>query len=637
MRLSCRGVLLVLLLFLGVPIVAQAPGEVRGVNFSDRAGVFWNPTTGADHYNVYRGNISELASNPGRCHGFEVGGTSFSTPGDPPGDSLGYFFLITAETAAGEEGTPGTDSQGMPRPLLGSCRPVMRTHILNRLGYGWNEWTRDSIAALGPAAYIAEQLDPDTIDESTNLELQSELAKYDPPASIFELVARQNVQAVYARRQLEQQYTTFWTNHFNTDWSKVQNLFTQLYPPCGTAPQCDPTYPVVAQATASLKQLDEMEAFRDLGFNGNFREILEASALSPAMIIFLDNYVNFKNNPNENYARELLELYSMGVNGGYTQDDVEEMARVLTGWTFCRKELGTLKPTDPCIVNYWEPVPAGEWVAHFNENEHDCEAKVLFPDEPANRVDIPDTCGNLTLGVTDLGLALDGLVSHPATADFIVTKILQRFVTDTPDSAMISAIVAEWNDVTNPQGVGDLREVLRAALTLPEFLDPDGTGSKIKTPLEHFTSGLRAVRGTTDGLGPAFELLIYEFLSNHLPHFNPVPTGYDEVGSAWIDTNNTLQRQNFGLLMTAFADPAFGSDPITLLNDNGVSTAPGNADAIVDFFSDALFGGALTPEERQTAIDYLNTDDDELPSAYNDARIRETVGFMLGYPQFQEQ
>jgi uncharacterized protein (DUF1800 family) len=233
-----------------------------------------------------------------------------------------------------------------------------------------------------------------------------------------------------------------------------------------------------------------------------------------------------------------------------------------------------------------------------------------------------------------VSIALDAIADHPATANFISKKILQRFVTDQPSQAEIDQLVEVWNDDANPHGKGDLRAVLEAALTSAAFLDPDRVGSKIKTPVEHFVSGLRAIRGNTDGVTT---ILNYMLLAQHIPYYNEVPTGYDEVGDAWLDTTNTLERQNFGIHVSFVAGLDFGSDPIGLLTASGISTAPGNAEAIVGFFADVMFGGALTPGEFQVAVDFLNTDDDGVPSAYDLQRIRETVGLLMGFPQFQEQ
>ena len=619
------------------PALGQAPAEVQNLVFSDPSTLSWDPVTGADHYNVYRGALTGIdGSDPARCHGFELGAETFSSPVDPqPGE--GYFYLATAESIALGEGTPGIDSGAAVRPLLGRCVPVMRKHVLDRTGFGWSEWSRDRLDTLGLQGYLAEQLDPGSIDEATNTELNTRLAQYDPPVDIVELIAVDVVQAVYARRQLEQQVAVFWANHFNTFWLKLSEAYSTAYPPCespGVPPQCDPNYPQVYYLETTLAQFREMEDFRGLGFAGNFRQMVEASALSPAMILYLDTFANVAGTANENYARELLELFTMGVSGGYTQTDVEELARVFTGWTICKKKLPAIDyPLYDCIATYWEPFPEGEWTADFDPDNHDCEAKTLFLGQP-EQIDIPATCGNPDDGVQDLDMALDAIAAHPSTARFISKKLLERFVTEVPDESMIDDLVAVWNDAGNPAGVGDLRAVLEAALTHPTFLDPNRVRTKIKTPLEHFSSAIRGVRGQTDG---SDVVLSYLSRASHLPHFNPVPTGWPESGASWVDTTNTLERQNFGVYVTAFNNPLFGSDLIALLQDNGISTAPGNATGIVDFFVDVLYGGALNPAERQSAIDFLDTDIGGTPSPYDDTRIRRTVGYLLGYAQFQEQ
>jgi hypothetical protein len=522
--------------------------------------------------------------------------------------------------------------------------------MLARTGFGWDEWTRDRVASLGLQGYIDEQLDPATIDDSTNTLLNDRLAELDPPEDHIEIISLELVNGIYARRQLEWNYATFWFNHFNTDFRGPLEYFLGQYPDCGGGPPCDNDYPALSYYYSAIAQDNEVDAFRDLGFNGSFRDMVEASALSPAMIFYLDTDTNIAGTPNENYARELLELYTMGVDRGYTQQDIEELARVFTGWNVCKKDLGAEGPLDPCPLFYW--LATGGYVANFRVAQHDCGAKTLFQGT-AHETVIPSTCdgGGLPTagGVDDVGLALDAIVAHPSTPEYISTKILQRFVTDTPSQAQIDALVAEWNDGTNPGGVGDMREVLRAALNSTEFRDPDRIRDKIKTPVEHTVSALRATRGKfgtcsfncTTQSGPSIPYLLYLQDMQHLPYLNSVPTGYSEFGDDWLGTNNMLARHNFGLDYTRnelTADvPDFYGEIIPLLNDNGVSTAPGNAEAIVDFFSDALFGGALTPAERQTVVDYLSTDDSGVPSPYDDARIEETVAFMLGMAQFQEQ
>jgi uncharacterized protein (DUF1800 family) len=209
-------------------------------------------------------------------------------------------------------------------------------------------------------------------------------------------------------------------------------------------------------------------------------------------------------------------------------------------------------------------------------------------------------------------------------------------VDEQPTQAMIDAVVAAWNNPANPHGVGDLREVLRAVLAQAAFLDPAHAGGKVKTPFEHVVSGLRAVRGMTDGQS---SVRSYLNRMSELFHQNPVPTGFSEIGADWLDTNNLLERQNFGYDMATHTATTFGADVIGLLNANGVSTAasPNNAPAIVDFLSGVLFGGALTGSERQRAIDYLNTNDSGAASTYTDTRIRETAAYLMGLAQFLEQ
>ncbi len=295
---------------------AQTPGEIGNLSFTSGELLGWDAAAGAATYSVYRGELSGLrGGDPPRCHASDLVPTTVASAAEPePG--RGFVFVVTGESAGGEEGTPGDDSDSSPRPLLGRCDPVLRTHLLDRLGFGWDEWTRDRLAAVGLDGYTQEQLDPASIDESTNTALNDLLALHDPPVDIIGLLARQTVTSVYARRQLEQQYTTFWTNHFNTYWGKLADIFQGAYPQCPGPPQCDPTFPAVAYLESSLAQFRESEAFRDLGFNGSFREILQASTRSSAVILYLDGFTNLAVAPHEDHAPELLELDLMGVDGG---------------------------------------------------------------------------------------------------------------------------------------------------------------------------------------------------------------------------------------------------------------------------------------------------------------------------------
>ena len=623
-------------------LLAQAPPEVPNFRFTGTNMLSWNPSTGADFYNLYRGRLKDLKNGtPPQCHAYQVNATTFASPQDPAFPGEIFVYLVTGESEAGE-GTAGQASSGTPRVTRGSCGPVVQGHVMNRTGFGWGEWTSSRIQTLGIQGYIDEQLDPASIDESDNAALNSRMAPYDPPGDLYALASRQVISAVYARRQLEQEMTAFWANHFNTYWPKLHDTLLPLYSPCEESPgrSCDPNFPQALYREASAMQHHETEKFRHLAFNGTFREMVEASALSAAMIVYLDSFKNINGQPNENYARELLELYTMGVDGGYTQRDVEELARILTGWTICKKSLADAdNPTAPCIVNYWEPAPVGRWVAHFDMSyiepgirRHDCGAKVLFEDTPYETHFPATPCVSPQEGVDELDAALDVIAAHPSTPRYIVKKILQQLVADSPSAAAIDALLEVWYN--HADGVGVLRELTRAALQLAEFRSPDQAGSKIRTPFEHFVAAMRATRGSTDGASFVLNLLN---TAQHIPHFNPIPTGYPEIGSEWINTHGILTRQNFGLILSAWTDASFGSDPVALLNANGVSPVPGNEAAIVDFFAKILFAGAISPADRQAAITFLSTNDSGVVAPLTTTRIRDTVGLMLGYPQFMEQ
>ena len=609
--------------------LAQTPPEVQNVLLDTSSNITWSQAAGADDYNVYRGLLSWLAKgDTPKCHGDEIPGLTFASPANPAAGQ-GFFYLVTGESNLGGEGTAGTGSTGLPHEVRGKCDAVMRGHVLNRTGFGWDEWSRDRIAALGKQGYIDEQLDPASIDETSNTALSSRLATLVPPETIQELQAFDIVNAVYARRQLEQQTTLFYDNHFNTEYQKSFQFFT-FY---------QTLFPATRTLEATKFHYTLQNALRAAAFGGTFREMLEVMALSPAMIIYLDTIANVRGIPNENFARELLELHSMGVDGGYTQNDIVELAKVFTGWSVCKKDASVAAdPLSACIPRSTYGTvsePPGLWVNSFLPTRHENAQKILFAGTPY-QVTIPATPLNSSSGINDVGIALDAIAAHPSTARFIAKKLLQKFVDENPAQSTIDAVVAAWNNPANPQGTGDLREVLRAVLAQGVFFDPDRVSNKIKTPFEHVVSGLRAVRGKTDGSS-----LSRSYLSRMQESFhqNPVPTGYSELGGDWLDTNNLLERLNFGLDMTSRTGSTFGADVIGLLNANGVSTAPvpDNSVAIVDFLAGTLFAGAITPHERQLAVDYLRTGDTGVVSNYTDARIRETCGFLMGYAQFLEQ
>ncbi|NJN63786.1 MAG: DUF1800 domain-containing protein [Acidobacteria bacterium] len=492
----------------------------------------------------------------------------------------------------------------------------MRHQILNRAGFGGDAWTRGRIDALGLIGFLDEQLAPETISEASNLALTSRLGPLEPPDNLNELVQAHLVRGIYARRQLEQAVTMFWDNHFNTDWNEVAGFLYVYY-----SPQLDPTFPNKWFRNTTELHHRQFEEFRQLAFNGDFREIVWASATGPTMLIYLDTIENKKLRPNENYARELLELYTMGVDGGYTQRDVEELARVLTGWTVCKKSPANEgNPLAPCVDPFFGGT--SDWTGHFDVNEHDSGQKVLFEGTPYEAV-IPDTSGNPLAGADDLSLAIDAIVAHPATPRFISTKLLEAFVTEEPTEEMIDAVVLRWQ-----QTDGTLREVLRAVFETDEALAPDLAGDKIKTPFEHIVSSYRGLSASTNFISqPLIENYLY--VMGHNVHRNPVPTGYAERGRSWINTNAVLDRQKFGIdLATNFL---YGANPASLVA--GLT----DPEAIVGVFADRLLGGQISPAQRARAVSFLTTNDAGNPAPFDSARINEVAAYILGLAQFLEQ
>lgn len=607
--------------------VAQVPGEVGGVRMDDPATLAWDAVAGATEYTVYEGPFSWLRHGYLlHCDGDNVAETAYE-PRMDPGPGEGVFYLVTATNGSGT-GTPGQDGAGHDRWLGGTCAGVQERAILGRAGFGGDEWSRDRIATLGIQGYVDEQLDPQTIDESTNTELHDRLVGIEPPQTVANMMAVDIVHAVYARRQLEQNLALFWSNHFNTEYLESYR-FLNVYRDT----------PEIRRAEAISWHHAELEAFRARALDGNFREILEDSATSRAMIVYLDTDNNVAGAPNENFARELLELHTMGVDGEYTHHEINEMARVMTGWDVCKKDppgYDNVHATciDDALIGTPEE-PEGRWESKFRRTEHDCGQKMLFHGT-AHETVIADSCAFPIGGAADITLALDVIAAHPSTSWFISTKLLQHFVTDHPTDAMIQSVVDVWNDGTNPHGIGDLREVTRAVLdvAIAETADAIRRNGKIKDPFEHVVSGIRAVRGRTNG---STKVRSYLVRMKHRYHENPIPTGYAERGDAWIDTNGVLERQNYGMELGELTWSSFGSDIINLLQDHGISTSAGNEDAIVDFLIEILFGGVQTSEGRAAAIEYLTTDETGQPSGYDNAKIRQVTGFMLGYPEFLEQ
>jgi len=328
--------------------------------------------------------------------------------------------------------------------------------------------------------------------------------------------------AVASERQLQEVMTDFWENHFTVYAGKgITRLFIPAY---------------------------DRDVIRPRAM-GKFRDLLGAVAKSPAMLFYLDQFQSAADSMhptlaangrslaaragrrpvrpalaqrarglNENYARELMELHTLGVDGGYTQADVIDVARALTGWTM-------------------QPRQRAEFV--FRPEIHDAGEKIVLGHKLA--------AGR---GMEDGEEVLDILARDPHTARFVARKLAIRFVSDDPPAALVERAAETYRKTD-----GDIREVVRTIVTSPEFFSRTAYRSKVKSPFELVASALRAVGATPDTSMRSAQVV--GFLGQ--PIFgHQAPNGWPETGDAWMNTGAILNRINFGLSLAAGRLPAAG-------------------------------------------------------------------------------
>jgi uncharacterized protein (DUF1800 family) len=390
----------------------------------------------------------------------------------------------------------------------------VEAHALNRLAFGARPGDSERLARLGLDKWIEQQLRPEGIaDEGLTTRLaqaareplpraQAMTGAMDPRMErrlrgrqmLAALTHERLLRAVYSERQLQEVLVDFWFNHFNVFARKGQ---TEIY---------------IADY--------ERDAIRPHVF-GSFRQMLGATAKSPAMLFYLDNWMSTAADApmrgqgqrarglNENYARELLELHTLGVDGGYTQQDVVEVARAFTGWTIGR-------PDDPGF--------------RFTPRMHDRAAKTVLGHTIR--------AGG---GIDDGEQVLDIVANHPATARHIAFKLAQRFISDTPPASVVDRAAERFRATR-----GDLREVLRTIVTSAEFREPSVRSVKVKTPFEYVVSALRATNAEVTSPMPIARAL--QGMGMPLYLCQP-PTGYDETAATWVSSGALVNRINFAVAL----------------------------------------------------------------------------------------
>ncbi len=434
-------------------------------------------------------------------------------------------------------------------------------HIINRTTFGATPQLLVDVTDLGPLTFLDQQLNPDSIDDS---EFDSLLGSFLPTTK-EELKIYSSMHMVHSNRQLKEVMTLFWDNHFNTDIDKPGN---------------DVTF-----------ELAENQQFR-INALGNFRDLLEISAKSPAMLYYLDNVKNFESDANENYAREVLELHTMGVDGGYTSADVEALAEIFTGWTVDNS------------------------MFFFDADEHNFDQQVFL-----NNV--------ISSGGVEQGEQFMDIVAvHRSTAEFISTKLVTLFVNDTPPDSLVMRTADIFQSASNDSD--QIAQVVREILTSPEFAESYRT--KIKSPIELVVGLVRNLSGK--GTGDDLPVALLPMGMNLFE--NPVPTGYSEKGADWINSNVLLERIKW--VNKIAINSQVGDDTYLMLVDffknNGFETN----DGIVGYLMELVFGDDFTQLDQDIAMEILAEGGEfQLSSPDAEDKLRQLIGTVFSYPQYQYQ
>jgi len=471
---------------------------------------------------------------------------------------------------------------------LSSCAPVYRKlagelpvvpwmamsvgdfTALNRLTFGPRVEERLRIQEIGVQAWVEEQLDFESIDdfdcdilltplktlkmEANELEaISNELFEgYDRETAPNELRQATLLRQIYSKRQLYELMVEFWSDHFNIYIEKGNCFY--------------------------LKTVDDREVIRKHAL-GSFGDLVWGSAHSPAMMVYLDNQANEKGAPNENYARELMELHTLGVDGGYTQQDVMELARCLTGWSV--KE------------HFW----LGDFV--FKEDSHDAGTKNVLG------LRIPNA------GIKEAEEVIEMLAVHPGTARFVATKLARRFIADEPPQDIVEKAARAFLNTS-----GDIKSVLRVIL-------PDGlplAQPKYKRPANFVLSALRTLNAETDGVG------VREYLLRMGQYyFNwPTPDGYPDTSAAW--QGNLMPRWQFAFEFIRDEINGTKHNLKGLMDVSSSDSLPGDVDAVASL----LAGAPISPVARDGLIDSVVS-----AGASREETLQIVTAALIASPAFQ--
>ena len=522
----------------------------------------------------------------------------------------------------------------------------------------------------------------------------SKLQSAAPPVSQFtvppvqttlaDLRAYHKLRAIQSKRQLYEILVQFFENHFTTEYQKIEDYLDGAYNNSITNDTFRRNYAVDLEWREHQKIRQTL-----LNPNCTFLDLLKISIESPTMIIYLDTILSTRNAPNENYAREILELHTMGADNGYVQQDIVELARVWTGWSVAKKDPSNLgnpfAPTQPDPTN-----SPGLFSIHFRPTVHTTnQAKRLFTNVVVDTRFGPFRGGQsyaLTIGTNAYpgtnGFAegyvvINHLANLPQTMEFLSVKLCQLFVHEdfeygvydyaspaTPEAQLVKSCMTAWDTPASDGRKGNIRSVLQAIFSSALFRGHAASQQKIKTPLEFAVSAIRALQtqntdtnnyisATADTDGYALATPLSRMGGMGL--FNkPEPDGFSEFGRNWMSTANLDERwrfaqhllmaSNYGLKNTDYNTRNNTSDPSALIRAKVPSSSWNDSGAIADFFLGLLYPGEGTAnlgQDRQAAIDFLNTNEQGASSPFvfasHDGRVRGMVALLMCFPRFQEQ
>jgi uncharacterized protein (DUF1800 family) len=512
---------------------------------------YWNwgePDTPDNHFNgkiIMAATYGKALSSAEVLTNYQANQTLFSTPADP---------VFTRQ----------------PFPPAGTTTAQLEEahHVLNRLSFGPTQESLEDILQSGVDAWILNQMDPDNIDDTA---LENFLSKIHLKQATSEsgFAEEMLIRATYSRKQLNEVLTQFWENHFNTELRKVD-------------------YPE--------EEWRENHAFRANAL-GNFKDLLLASGMGYPMNVYLDNIYNTVGAPNENYAREILELHTFGANNGYTQEDIVQGARCFTGWS----------------------IKHGEFT--FRPGLHDYGAKYI----PSLDLTIP--AGG---GLIDGMLLIDAIINDPHCADFIAWKLCQLLVDDDPPADVLSAASSAFT-----ASGGEISAVISAIVNHPRFrIDPAYRRNKVKTPLEFILSAVRVTESY-----PRFHAMYYYLDKMGMALFNyPFPTGFEETGQFWINTNSLLYRWNFIHEITSNRgnsdSPGINMD--LFVNSRNLTTS----NEVMNLFEGLTTHGTQEGTVNTTLENYLTNGDPgnfQVTPQTVDQEIRHTLSLFLRLPEYNKQ